>query len=170
MRRLIMTVLRLLGWLEPGATGPGAPAERALRPGHGADNGRQGAAEAGGAGERLDAFRQTERQRLGEPVSASGVAWENETLHYEEDEVQTVEQERVLHTCDCGALIATYAASWQGFCAICGRSVCDRCKADCERCGAQICKDHAIKWGEHTFCSRHRPFFYWLWFWRLMDR
>ncbi len=93
-----MALLSWLGWVESARPTAATGGLGVNEPDQVGPEGQAEVAEPAPEGERLDAFRQTERQRLGEPVSASGVAWENETLHYEEDEVQTVEQERVL--CD----------------------------------------------------------------------
>jgi len=160
-RALARLLLRLAGDGGNGAVGfdrPGAGRLDQERTGVG-----RSLQERGGS-------RQRERHVLGAPASEDGVAWDDETVYYWDGDTRVTLREHRIRVCDCGALIASYAASAKGVCTKCGRLVCTVCERYCDRCGAALCPDHSVRSGQHTFCSRHAWLIPWLWFagnWRV---
>jgi len=116
-----------------------------------------------------------ERKRVvhevGPLASSDGTSWDEERIVYWDREraIQNVIEHRHTRRCDCGAILA-YENHILGTCMVCGGIVCqsEGCANRCEYCGSLVCGRHAIKYGEHTFCSRHRLIAWWRLFWGYM--
>ena len=168
MRRLVMALLSLLGWVEPPGPEPVTGGIGINEPAEVGTDGQADAPEPAAGGAGLRGGRTVERHRFGPPASSNGLGWDTERLVYLDGSTQTVVEETVVRRCDCGVFLS-YGNLAKGLCAVCGRVVCSECHATCERCGALCCGTHAVRYGNHTLCSRHRWVLYWLLFWGLIE-
>lgn len=121
----------------------------------------------------LDTLRQHPGSRkqnvhmIGPEISPDGTAWNEEQIEFsDENNVENLVNIKEGGRCSCGTVIG-YGTSLVGFCSVCGRSVCNRegCCETCSQCGALVCQRHAVKYGDHVFCVRHRLLAWWLIFW-----
>lgn len=118
---------------------------------------------------RRGGFHRRQVHMLAPPASSDGVAFDEETFDYANaDGVPTQVALRQAIRCDCGAVLA-YGNNLIGTCSVCGATVCGRegCARRCERCGL-VCARHAVTFGKHTFCTRHRLFAWWLLWWGML--
>ena len=163
MRWLLRLLFSSLGWTAD-ENGAGRSMDGQLDEFNGAAETDRGPAPRQGLG----GGRTVERHRFGPPASADGLGWDTERLVYLDGSTQTVVEETVVRRCDCGVFLS-YGNRAKGLCAVCGRVVCSDCHATCERCGALCCGTHAVRYGKHILCSRHRWVLYWLLFWGTLE-
>ena len=114
-----------------------------------------------------EGFRRRTVHVIGPRVSSDAIGYEDEQVQYvDDDNVQTEINYKVSRRCECGALV-THDNWMLGACNICGRALCGAkgCGERCEKCGDLVCRRHTVRFGKHTFCSRHRWYGWWLMFW-----
>jgi len=110
-------------------------------------------------------FRRRVIHEIGDRVSSDGVAWDEETLAFvDDDAVENEVVHREARRCNCGCLLG-YGNNIVGLCQACAVTLCKECVRRCERCGVVVCARHTVRTGEHTFCVHHRLHAWWLLFW-----
>jgi len=113
-------------------------------------------------------YRKQELHEIGPVATTDGTTWQDEHIHYD-DIVNGIENEidiKRSRRCSCGEVLG-YKNNVLGTCMVCGSILCstDGCAHRCEYCGNIVCTRHAKKYGEHTFCTRHRFIAWWRLFW-----